>query len=449
MTSHDPLTAALVGAVWVLHASGPSALEGALELLESSGARARPLVGSLASRALLTLEAEAARTAFPPLVSLAGYLGVDVRSLSPRARADLVREVFASKGVDLIEVTPDGIPLPGGVPPEPRSQRHGPPPPAPPSFLPGDPAPAGLGVRQVHEERGCRGAGVRVAIVERGWDLAAPRLPAARIRLLCNDTLGHRLHGAAVLAVLCAAPDSDGIGGVAPDLDEVLLAAEGAAAWPGLDLAADAIVAAAAALRPGDVLLLETQREEGGLGWPAEVSTPILHAIRLATARGVVVVEAAGNGGGDLDAFVTADGRRPFVEGEREGVDSGAVLVGACDGPPRWRMGAGATRGARLDVVAPGDGVGIPGGGARRSGGRDDAVEGPNRGAALPRLTGTSAAAVLVAGCVALLQSARKAAGLRVLTPMEVRDRLRDPRRGTAVAGCRRPCPDLARLMGS
>src|SRR5690606_36366055 len=147
--------------------------------------------------------------------------------------------------------------------------------------------PLGLGVHHAHGERGCRGAGVRVAVVERGWDLTSPLLPTARIRLLCNDVLGHRPHGGGVLDVLCAAPDAADRGGVAPEVDEVLLAGEGVRAWAGLDLAADAIVAATVALRPGDVLLLEAQREEAGRGSPAEVSSPILHALRLATARGV------------------------------------------------------------------------------------------------------------------------------------------------------------------
>ncbi len=438
MTSLDPLAAASSGAVWILRASGSAARERALALSATHGARARPLVASVPPVDLRALEDAAARTSFAPLVRLASYVGLDARALVPGAREALALALLGSTDVELVEVAAEG-------PVGPPSTRAGPPP-APPSSDPSDPAPEGLGVRHAHHERGCRGAGVRLAIVEQGWDVTAPRLPRGRIRLLCNDVGGHRSHGAAVLAVSCAALDARGRCGLAPDLDEVLLAGESARAWPGLDLAADAIVAAAVALRPGDVLLLETQRDDGGLARPAEVSEPILHAIRLAVARGVVVVEAAGNGGGDLDGWTTSDGRRPFAPDVPGSVDSGAVLVGACGGGPAWTVGAADTRGGRLDVLAPGDGVEIPG----KEGGGEGGGAGEGtwpRGGGAPRLTGTSAAAALVAGCVALLQSARRAAGAPPLTPLAVRARLRDPMRGTPVRGASRPCPDLARLL--
>lgn len=66
----------------------------------------------------------------------------------------------------------------------------------------------------------------------------------------------------------------------------------------------DAIVAAASAMSFADVLLLESQTNYGGLSLvPCEAEPAVFDAIRLATALGIVVVEAGGNGGNDLDAY--------------------------------------------------------------------------------------------------------------------------------------------------
>jgi hypothetical protein len=82
----------------------------------------------------------------------------------------------------------------------------------------------------------------------------------------------------------------------------------------------------------GGVLLVEAQllglnvREKTWPPLPIETLDADFDAIRLATALGITVVEAAGNGRTDLDVFEDADGRRVFDRDEPGFRDSGAIL---------------------------------------------------------------------------------------------------------------------------
>ena len=110
---------------------------------------------------------------------------------------------------------------------------------------------------------------------------------------------------------------------------------------------------AAASLARGGIILIEQHYPFGpsdtpGLAYsgrwvPVEESQGDFDAIRNATARGVVVVEAAANGGQDLDD--------PFFRGrfDRAVRDSGAILVGA--GMPYTGQVQGfSNHGRRVDV---------------------------------------------------------------------------------------------------
>lgn len=146
-------------------------------------------------------------------------------------------------------------------------------------------------------------------------------------------------------------------------------------------------------LRRGDVVLLELQSPGG----PVELEPGVSSAVAALTARGAIVVEAAGNARLDLDVLPAS----PLA-------DSAAILVGAAAARPgpggsrsvRMASGAGPfATGARVDLHAAGEGVPTLGGGPGRrdARGRFDAFG------------GTSAAAAQVAALIAVLLSARPA----------------------------------------
>ena len=94
--------------------------------------------------------------------------------------------------------------------------------------------------------------------------------------------------------------------------------------------AADVYNLATAALDPGDIFLIEMHmpgpryQGQGQFGYlPMEWNQANFDAIQHATAQGVIVVEAAGNGSQNLDD--------PLYEGrfDRNVRDSGAIMAGA------------------------------------------------------------------------------------------------------------------------
>ena len=193
------------------------------------------------------------------------------------------------------------------------------------------------------------------ADVEGGWNARHEDLPGdahhARRRQARSTDAGWRAHGTAVLGEVVGRDNGKGVIGIAPDVERVVHVVDRP-----VESVADAIDAAAEKLRAGDVLLIELQ----GVGprgryVPVEYWDDNYDAIRAATDRGVVVIEAAGNGGEDLDRSAYKTQAR-----SRAGRDSGAIMVGA-GGPPR----AGFTDRARLDFSNYGSRVDVQGWGRR------------------------------------------------------------------------------------
>jgi Subtilase family len=162
----------------------------------------------------------------------------------------------------------------------------------------------------------------------------------------------------------------------------------------------------------GDVLLLEAQTIFGTLNnLPVEVEPAVFDAIRHVTDDGIVVVEAAGNGGHDLDTFVNAANRRVLDRNSSHFRDSGAIMVGASSSTaPHARLGF-SCHGSRIDCYGWGENIDTTG----------DGWQGNATNTYTGSFNGTSGASPIVAGAAVLLQSWRKNRLGRVYDPEYLR----------------------------
>ncbi len=182
------------------------------------------------------------------------------------------------------------------------------------------PAPGGIDAPSAWAKPGGRGEAVWFADIEGAWNTKHEDLPGDRVRAIGAPMPGRdwEMHGTAVLGEVLSRENDLGMVGIAPNVARVITSSITNVS------AAAAIDLAQAQLRPGDVLLIELHSIGPRRRYlPMEFWDDVFDVIQVASARGVVVVEAAGNGAEDLDH--EAYGGKL----ERRNRDSGAIMVGA------------------------------------------------------------------------------------------------------------------------
>lgn len=280
-------------------------------------------------------------------------------------------------------------------------------------------APNGIGVMEVWPLAGAKGTGVTICDIEGNWNRRHEDLPSG-IPLIggtvIND-IGWRNHGTAVLGEMIAIPNARGGVGISHSARAVVQST----IINGVFNTAGAISNAAATLKAGDVILIELQATGPNGKYVAMQFWPdIFSAIAAATAKGITVVEAAGNGDENFELAIFAN------TGLQK--DSGAIVVGAgvpptnhfdndnayqSIGVPRSRIWF-SNYGKIVNVQAWGWHVTTLGYGDAQGGASQ------NNWYTL-RFSGTSSASPIVTGSVACLQGRAKAKNGAPMTPAKVR----------------------------
>jgi hypothetical protein len=298
-----------------------------------------------------------------------------------------------------------------------------------------DPAADGIDAEFAWTVAGGDGAGQRVIDLEGGWTLDHEDLLAHGASLLFGLLVdGSRYHGTAVLGEICAVDNTLGCVGITPNLASVDVVSHSGS----FSNVSNAILAAIDTMDFGHVLLLEMQTVTNPpvapvFGAPIELIDDIFETIRLATALGIVVVEAGGNGANNLDTVTNFAGDQVLNPASSDFRDSGAIVVGAASSAaPHTRMGF-SSFGARVDCYAWGENVDTT---YSNVGGSTTLYTGT--------FSGTSSASPIITGAALAIQGILEASGSPRLSPLQMRQVLSDPTTGTASAN---PGTDLIGVM--
>lgn len=283
-----------------------------------------------------------------------------------------------------------------------------------------DDPPVGVGATYALKTKKLKGRGITVADIEGDWTPNHQDLKSTKAKNIHGVRYGTSLwydHGTAEMGLVVGTKNKYGITGIAfkatPRMFSIFrITSEGQIA----DFVADAINKAAAALKPGDVIWLPIEFKDdfsGRRGFAVEYYDDTFEAIQAATAKGIIVIEAAGNGGLDLDSNIFEDGFNLKKRG-----DSGAIIVGAGGtGNSNLQRLSFSNYGSRVDIQNWGESVVTTGYGDLHGNSR--------RKSYTSSFNGTSSASGITAGVCALLQNYAKRELGRPLTPVEARNILR------------------------
>jgi hypothetical protein len=294
-----------------------------------------------------------------------------------------------------------------------------------------DASPGGIDARFAWGLSGGKGNGVRIIDIEGAWRFTHEDLllnQGGVIGGTQSTDIAWRNHGTAVAGEISGDENAFGITGICPNANIRAISIFG-----GLG-SANAIINAANALSAGDIILIELHRpgprfafasrtdQRGYIAvewWPDDFA-----AIRYAISRGVIVVEAAGNGAENLDDAIyntrpggfPATWRNPF---NTANPSSNAVVVGAGAPPPGTHgrnHGADRSRldfsnwGARVDAQGWGREVTTCGYGGLQGGANEDLWY-------TDTFSGTSSASPIVVGALGCIQGRLRARSRPLLTP--------------------------------
>lgn len=405
-------------------------LNGLIRLITDYGLKeTRRIVTSLSPKKLLAMEKKAVQSEFRPLNSLTKYWKIDMRKqeakidevLTQLSALKCVELAYKEHSVTVPVVSPGDDPYNGGQ-----------------SYQ--DPAPVGIDARWAWNQPNCEGAGVGFVDMEFGWYLNHEDFAGKSPNLIFGDFNPAGMdHGTAVLGVAVADDNNVGVVGIAPTVSSVSVSSCYESATNSFHVA-DAITAALTVTNPGDVLLLEIQKNF----LPVELEAAILDAIRLVVALGNVVVEAAGNGSSDLDTITNGSGDTVLNRLSPDFIDSGAIMVGAALSALPHNRKAASNYGSRIDCYGWGENIVSCGYGDLDPGtGFNDRYTNTFKN--------TSGASPIIAGAAMILQGRYKADFGYPMNPLLMRALLSDPAAGTpqggGVAGNIGVMPDLRAIL--
>lgn len=296
-------------------------------------------------------------------------------------------------------------------------------------------APEGIDALFAWTKLGGRGDTVRLIDLEWGWNFSHEDLLVSSGGLLDGVNDSDTDHGTAVIGVIGGDNNGTGIVGIAPNASVSTISFVG-------NTTSQAIRKAADRLSAGDIILLEVHRagplatgagQEGYIAiewWPDDFV-----AILYATSKGVIVVEAAGNGAQNLDDLVYNHPQKGFPPAwsnpfNRANPQCGAILVGAGAPPPGTHGKNHGVDRSRLEFSNFGTAVDVQGWGREvttsgRSWGVADLHNGGGNAWYTNQFSGTSSASPIVVGALACAQGWLRAAGKSPMTSVHARNLLR------------------------
>ncbi|GGE61577.1 S8 family peptidase [Priestia taiwanensis] len=283
-------------------------------------------------------------------------------------------------------------------------------------------APYGINAPFAWSIKGGDGKGTTFVDMEYGWLLNHEDLVNQKVELMSGQNINQHVgHGTSVLGIVSAEDNEKGNIGIAPKAKVKVISQ---IRDNGDYNTADAILSAVNNLNAGDVLLLEAQAAYEGYGdnyLPVEVHPDVFDAIRTGTDKGIIIIEAGGNGGNDLDQFRDRNGKQVLNRNSKDFKDSGAIIVGAGSSDvPHERLWF-SNYGSRIDVYGWGENV--------------DTTSATENSSAINLYTssfsGTSSASPIIAGAAISIQGIAKENLGKYYTPSQLRKILSNTGTGT------------------